>query len=830
VRQVVERDGKGLTDAQTAALKAKAEALFAAGAAAELARLDAGVAEELRLLELTTEQREIELRVLERKNLLMAANAQLAAEEAEAIARGVVGGEQVARKRAGEIGELKEDLKRAYIESGTLGFDQVGDYAKRKLREKIYEALLDKPFEILVNAVVRGSGNLFGGGGSGSLAGGAGGGLGGLGSIAGLGGLARQIGSIFGIGNSGAQLAAINAGVDDLLATGGQMNSINAGVDGLLASGKTSWMGQAGNFAGGAFQGYSYGTMAADALGLKGSGESWQVALDGVAAAAGQAIGGPIGSAVATFGSRLVGGLFQGEGERPQAQAEVVLRDGAFAVAGSRQGDQGPLTEIVSLAEAVAQSLNAAAKAFELDLSKLPDLYAGVGYVKGKDSEALGQGFYGGLSGQSGTLSGLRESAWDAGFHNGFSNTGVTDAKALAESIVKETILRAIDAGAGALTASERRVIEQATDLDKAAARIQLGRSLMETVSDAILQLTDPAAFEREQALEAIEASYGAMKAQAAELIAAGLVGAEVLGEIDRLNALQVADALKRLGEAAETAVDALEQQKPAIADWLDKLRGSDAAELNPAEQRAEALQQYERELIKARAGDGTAIAGLTGYADALLGSDREATASAAERRALYDKVTGEVAALAGIAPVPAVTEERIAWVGEVYDRASAAGARGTEALIAAIEPGVAAARAAVEALDLDRDAVISRLEFQAGVASAGFDAIVNALDGWEQAWTRSAELRDPVADLTTAINDSLLGQKLDQLNATIETQLGPLADNLGDLAVATGEGLAVLPPLLRDLTDVTQEGVSEARLLGTWTRGRDGGVRPSRV
>lgn len=255
--------------------------------------------------------------------------------------------------------------------------------------------------------------------------------------------------------------------------------------------------------------------------------------------------------------SLVIGAL--DEGDRPQAQADIVLKNGQFQVVGSRQGDEGPLSEIQQLASAITGQLNSAAQAFGLDLrSVAADIYAGVGYVKGKDSEALGQGFYGGMSNQSGTLSGLRESTWDAGFHSGFTNTGVQDSAELAGRIVKETFLRALQAAGDQLSEAEQRIIAQSETLEEAAGKIQLGRGLSGGIDDAILELTDNTAFQRKKALEAVESSYGAMKAQAEELIAAGLVTGDVLAKLDTLRQLQIDDVLERFGTAVTDATDAL--------------------------------------------------------------------------------------------------------------------------------------------------------------------------------------------------------------------------------------------------------------------------------
>lgn len=239
----------------------------------------------------------------------------------------------------------------------------------------------------------------------------------------------------------------------------------------------------------------------------------------------------------------FIAGMFD-NGSRPYARADIGVQNGQFTVTGGQALDDGPLQQMTQAAQLIAQRLNAAAELFKLDLTAFNGPTS-IGYVEGKNTGALGQGFFGGEGG---------------GFSTGAQFSGRESAEEIAEEIIRATILRAIDAGATELTEAERRVVQSAATLEEAASKIQVSRSIMETIDDALLQLTDPAAFERKRALDAIEASYQALKAQAEELVAAGLVSGEVLTKIENLRDLQIEDALARLGEAAEEASDALER------------------------------------------------------------------------------------------------------------------------------------------------------------------------------------------------------------------------------------------------------------------------------
>jgi tape measure domain-containing protein len=154
VRQEVERTGKTLTPEQIAQIKAKTEALYRLKAASEGIADQKAFEEELRLARLTNDERDREVRILDRKRQLLAQNAAYSDAEAEAVSREQIAREASQRRMAEDVGQLKNSLRQAFIDSGEIGFDQVADYAERRLREAIYDALLAKPIDIIVNATV----------------------------------------------------------------------------------------------------------------------------------------------------------------------------------------------------------------------------------------------------------------------------------------------------------------------------------------------------------------------------------------------------------------------------------------------------------------------------------------------------------------------------------------------------------------------------------------------------------------------------------------------------------------------------------------------------
>ncbi|MFN3513463.1 MAG: tape measure protein [Phenylobacterium sp.] len=680
VRLEVERAGKTLTAEQIEQIREKVELLLQLQAANDNADFVRMQQEELELLRMTNREREIEIRAREWAIRLARENNQLSEDELKLRSRILATRDADNEAHARAIGDLREDLRRAYVEGGELGFDQVAEYAKRRLREAVYEALLKQPIDIIINATVGGINGLIGGNGGGGLLGSI---LGtGLGSLLGSAGAGMALGQAMGLGTG-------RQGTDLALSLGG--SALGTAFAGTMGAG---WLG-----AGIANTALSMGASTAIAGGLG-------------AALSSAAVLGPI----AAIAALAIGSLFKDD-QRPYARTDIGVQNGQFAITGGQSLDNGPLDKTNQAAQQIVASLNAAADLFKLDLSKLSGNLGSFGYVQGKNTGNLGQGWFGG----------------DGGGFSGAQFTGFQDPEKLAAEVVRATILKAIEAGASDLSEAEKNVVRQAASLEEAATKIAAGRSIMQSIEDAILQLTDPAAFERKKALEAIEASYQALKTQAEELIAAGLISADALQKLDDLKTLQTADALARLGAAAMSTADKLKtnvqegllkildprayqlargsreieeeiagmrsqadalvaagqlppeildqiellrdlrlaeltkevdeagnafaQLRPRLLQWLDAMGVSEYAELSPKAARDEALAQYLRVLGEAQSGDATAAQNLTAYADRLLALDRQATDSAQARLALANQIRADVAGIAAMGLQPQTTE-----------------------------------------------------------------------------------------------------------------------------------------------------------------------------
>ncbi|MCY1648186.1 tape measure protein [Caulobacter sp. SL161] len=519
VRQELERAGKTLTDDQVAALRAKAEAFFAARAAADSADLTARQAEELRLAQLTNSQRATEERYLQRKSLLLAEHADWTEAEVEARARALALADEAAAQDAKAKGELKEGLKQAFIESGRLGFEDVGDFVERRLREAVYNALLAQPIDILINAVIGSVGGMN--------ALGAGSGLGQVVGAAGLGSLFNSAGGLAGLTTGAASLATSVLG--------------KLGMSGWNAA-------KFGGMAGGAIGGAGTGMLVSSVAGMLGLKQNKGNQI-------GSSIGGAIGSFIpipggAILGSiagNLIGGLVAGKPSNQAAVASLDAKGNVVSMDGAKRTD-ATTAAATQVAQAVAQiqaALVAGGATLSATVSKID--------IGTRDSTHLN-------------------------FSNGTSiDTAVGDVSAAIEAATK-TIIANAKWASEAQTAYAQKLLAAGATIDQVVAAMATAGGFAGSIDDAIQQLVDPAAYAKKQALDAIDANYQALKAQAQELMTAGLATEDVLGKIERLKELQVDEALKRLGSAADGAAGALAGLEPdafqrSVGDAIAQLR-----------------------------------------------------------------------------------------------------------------------------------------------------------------------------------------------------------------------------------------------------------------
>lgn len=617
VRREVERTGKTLTREQIAEIERKTRALFELKAANDGLDERKALEEELRLARMTTEERELEVRVLALKRQYLRENLALTEAEAEKRARITAKLEQELRLRAREAGQLKDDIRRAFIDGGELGLDDLGEYAERRLRQAVYDALLKKPIDIIVDATV----NVI---------------------AKGLDELLKKI------------MAAANGG--DGTAFEKAAKAITGGIEKLyemLPAQLQKVLGQG-------MQAYAYaqvGGQMADMVGLKGSAKdpTGQKIMDTAAAAIGNALGGPIGATIATFISRAIGPALFGKPSNNGANA-VFDSSGGYTIGGSKRTRQ---TE--DAARGVAESITG-----------LVDSLKGVGI----DASGI----------ISKVQLGTRDPSKITLADGSTIKTRKGDMEALVEAAGRAMLAQAqyedpqMKALVDQMIAANRSFEQIVDKLDRYVA----AQDFREDIGLALLRFTD----ERAYTIAALERDQKARRDAAEAFGKEGLYTdaqlAEIRANLDALEDAELAEALERLGDAATDAERALADARDGFRQWIDRMTQSSAAPLNPFEQRQLAMAQYERQLEKARAGDADALGSLTGYADRLLSADIAATSSAQQRLALWNKVMGDIEALA--APSTVTTQDAIAALTASNSQVTLQAAQTVVASIA--EPG----------------------------------------------------------------------------------------------------------------------------------------------
>jgi hypothetical protein len=641
VRQETERAGKTLTDDQVAALKAKAEALFAVQAAADEADLVHQQSEELRLARMTTQERAVEERFLQRKSLLLAQHVGWTKEEVDARARALALADQAAAEDAEAIGRLREGLRQAFIETGKLSFDDIADYAEQKLRQAVYDALLAKPIDMVINAVV---GSITG------MPGQAGAGIPGMEAFAPM--LAKAMPLVAAAYAASKIDSAISSGLAKALGGDerqvsnakkwGQLGIIPGAIAALVGGKKSNSAAVLSLDATGNVTNIGGSKRTDETTGAATSAANGIAALEQALIAAGATLKTTVTTIDLGVRDQTHIGLSNGQALQSavgdaqaaiEAAGKAIIAGATFATEAQTAYAQKMLAAGASLDDVVATMQAAAAlpKSIDAAIQQLTDPAA---FERDQAMAAIEEAY-----------AALKAKA------NELIATGLASGDVLAKieqlhSLqVADQLQKVADAAAQAAAALKEEA-DQKTAAQ--AANVKSAADLVKSIDLALLKISNPDAYARANAVNGVTTNYETMRAQAEQLIAAGVLSADVLDKLAQVRDLQIADALAGLTDKVEDASKAFSDAKPRLIQWLDGLSASSNSPLNAFEQRQAAFASYERQLELARSGDANALGQITSYADQLLAADRDATSGAADRAALFAKVQADIAALAG--------------------------------------------------------------------------------------------------------------------------------------------------------------------------------------
>lgn len=675
------------------------------------------------------------------------------------------------------IDQLAADFEREFVRSGELSFDSIGDYAEQQFRQAIYNSFLKEPINILINAVVGNKSGLLG-----SLGAALGGGMAGVG-----------LGQSLGLGTG-------NGGLDMGLGLGGA--AVGAGLAGSALSGTIG---------------------AGIANGIIGLGGSAALAGSLGTLLSSAAVLGPI----AAIAALAIGTLFKKKPSNNGAQAN--LTDTDFSLVGDKRTAE-TTTMATNAANAVLQgeamlkaagiTLNATVKSLDLGTRDATDIVLSDGRAftsaVGDAAAAAETGLKAVLAtatykddAQKALVEGLL--AAGKGFDEiaaALGQLGAAQAipQAIADAILKLTDPKGYDvaqlgkgqaarrgevaaaAEAGYLTAAQLTAVNEqltrleALELDEVMSRFgdateKAAENLSADINEGFLKILNPAAYQQARGVREIEDNIAAMKASADQLIASGQIGAEVLGRIDSLRDLQLADLMSEVAQTADTFAAA----RKSLRQWLDALNTSASAELSPVAQRAQALADYQRVRDRARGGDTEAAGQVTSYADRLFAADREATDSAQARLALFNQVRGEIEGLAaggGAASNPLAAQLQV--LGIPLDKLVMIGqmtAAANDDIAKAVAPSLAVSVANIPTLRA----------MYAEVETGQTDRVVAAIE------TLRSDLKAAIADLA-----KVQGAGSNAAQAALEAALSGVGAGIEYLGGLTAEQTATLIEMRR--------------------------------
>lgn len=126
---------------------------------------------------------------------------------------------------------------------------------------------------------------------------------------------------------------------------------------------------------------------------------------------------------------------------------------------------------------------------------------------------------------------------------------------------------------------------------------------------------------------------------------------AVLLDALAKIFAKKWDDIIKGTADGVDGTQDQLDRLRKSIADYLQSLQLSSLSPLTPAQKLAEAQAQYQDALAKAAAGDPTALADITKFADNYLKQARDFYASSPLYAEIFKQITDALATLAGTTP-----------------------------------------------------------------------------------------------------------------------------------------------------------------------------------
>ena len=465
------------------------------------------------------------------------------------------------------IDELGADIEREFVQSGKLSWDSIGNYAEQTLRQAVYDALLKKPIQIIIDGVF---GNLE------KLKAILGNALGGsLGKVLGAAGVGASIGQSMGLG-TGNTLADLG------LAAGG----------GAL------------------------GTMAGSALGTWAAAAAGQAALTGASTMLATTLGwlapalGPIGAIVGL----AAGALFK---KKPSNNGALATLDGnTFSLSGNKRTDEtsqmatsaaNAILQGQSILQAAGIKLAATVKTIDIGTRDATDIVLSDGRA---------------LTSAVGDAAAAAETALKAVLE------GATYASEAQQKLVEsmlaagkgfDDIAAALDKYAQAQGLADQIALQIQQLTDPQAYDLAVLQKAQKEQRDSLKALADQGFLTADQ--------FASISAQLTTL--EGLQIAKVMGAAND-NAAAIQSASQALSEARDREAAALQETIDRLRGFAESLRQygaslglAAAGAASPAALYTRTRAAFMRTAAAAATGDETAMAALQGSGEAYLSASK---------------------------------------------------------------------------------------------------------------------------------------------------------------------------------------------------------------
>jgi phage-related minor tail protein len=550
--------------------------------------------------------------------------------------------------------QIQDSIRSAFIDTGKLDFKGLKDGLKKAFRQAIYDSLIAKPIDIVINASVNMVNQLttslfkpF----TDQI-------TGGIASIFGQGGAANDNSPMSSL------LAPWSATVNKLT---DQMSGVQANTAGILGAARSGGGGFFGNL-GGAGGVAGLALLASSLIGGKTGSKVSGGIQTGLMAGLGAGLG---GSALGALGGALVlntGAL--GAGAVGAAGMGLAgLGAGLMALA-------GPIAIVAGLAAVFLKSK----PSNQATLATLtPDSYSVVRTNKSTDetikaadglASAIVQGEK--LIKDAGIKASQYVTQVDIGTRDvpaiTFSGEGkmrlgaVGDAAAAADAALKHLL-----EGATYVSAAEETMVKSmlaaGASFDAIAEKLKLfaeAQDFLKSIDRDLLKRKDPQA----AALAELRDNQIARRQQAIGYYQQGVLSSDDLttlqGKLKELEKLEIIDALNQFTGATNDATATMQEFADAqkkILDYADGLLTSDLSPLSGVDKFNAAQSAFQTMLAKAQGGDRDALGGITGAADSYLREAKNMYASTSSYGSIFDQVQAALRALAA-QPGPTATAD----------------------------------------------------------------------------------------------------------------------------------------------------------------------------